>query len=106
MLVSFSVVTRAPSPSCLFDLLSLGSISELATLFSVLTAPFLALTLSLFVVLSESCSMRMDAGFICVTSPAFSVLTECNSVELGPFDGIRLLYFLTSLMSRSLVSQY
>ena len=86
--MSFSVVTGAPVPSCLFDSLSLGSFSELAASFSVLTAPFSALTLFLFIVLSESCSIRVDAGSICVTSPVFSVLTELKSVEMGPFDGV------------------
>ena len=37
--------------------------------------------------------MRMDAGSICVTSPAFLVLTERNSVELGPFDGMSFAVF-------------
>ena len=72
--MSLSVVTGANVSSCQFILLSIVCSSELAVLFSVLTAPFSVLTLSVFVVLSESCLIGVRAGSIHMTSPVFSVL--------------------------------
>ena len=106
MILSFSVVTKASLPSCLFDLLSLESISGLVAPFSVLTASFSALTLSLFVVLSESCSMWMDAGSVCMSSPVFSVLMERYSIGLAPFDGMSFVMFPDSIVVLFTDSQY
>ena len=69
-----SVLTGVPVSSCLVISLSVDCVS-------VLTVPFSASTLHVFVVLSTISSIGVHAGSICMSSPVFSVLMVGLSVN-------------------------